>query len=39
MSERKMPLKCTVVDGAITFTIGADILAFAAANHPSFWDG
>lgn len=33
------PLTCKVEDGRIVIYIGFDELAFAAANHPDFWDG
>lgn len=33
------PLLCAFRDGGIDMSIGAEILAFAAANHPEYWDG
>lgn len=33
------PLLCAYRDGGIDMSIGAEALAFAAANHPEFWDG
>lgn len=33
------PLTCEVEKDRIVIYIGFDELAFAAANHPDFWDG
>lgn len=33
-----IPLRCEVVDGAIQFTIGAKVLAFATDNCPTLYD-
>lgn len=35
----EMPLRCKATGGDIEIGIGMKVLAFAAANHPDFWDG
>jgi len=35
----EMPLRCEIKDGAIDMGVGLNVLAFAAWNHPGFWDG
>lgn len=37
-SLESFPLRCYVDHGVIHFEIGQDILAFAAKNHPDFWE-
>lgn len=37
--KNEMPLRCKAVGGDIEMGIGMKVLAFAAENHPDFWDG
>jgi hypothetical protein len=34
-----MPLRCRIHNRAISLKIGRKVLAFAADNHPTYWDG
>lgn len=39
MKDDEMPLRCRAAGGRIEMGVGMDVLAFAAENHPDFWDG
>lgn len=39
MKDDEIPLRCKAVGGDIEMGIGMKVLAFAAENHPDFWDG
>jgi len=39
IKDDQMPLRCKAVGGDIEMGVGMNVLAFAAENHPDFWDG
>jgi hypothetical protein len=36
---KNQPLRCTIEDGKLIVSIGIDVLAWCAREHPSFWNG
>jgi hypothetical protein len=34
----KMPLRCRILKGVLTITVGADTVKFATENHPTFFN-